>query len=490
MRSLCYARGVVTVEDGSRPSPRSGAATNIEVCVRSLRLLALFPLAAATAFAQVTQAEYAARRAALSKELSGDGIVVVRGAAEPKHDYDLFTQDRTFFYLTGFLEPDAALVIVHRGAPERTMLFVQPKDPAQEVWTGERLGVAGVRDRLGLEGRDATTLQKVIDSLRAATGGLKVLDATTAVERLRGTKSPAELDLLRTAAKISAAAHDEVLHAIAPGIAEFEIQALAEYTFRRNGADGPAYGSIVGSGPNSTTLHYSANDRFMQSGDVLNMDMAASYGGYAADLTRTVPVNGRYSTEQRDVYQIVGDAQQAGERQVKAGGPVRASSDSATEVIKQGLARLGLIESPDARIDGCEEGGACFQYRLYYMHALSHPIGLEVHDVDQSSATGRYGIGSVFTIEPGIYVRENTLDLIPHTPKNARLLATIAPAVRKYANIGVRIEDDYIVTASGFERITSGAPREMDAIEAEMARHVTPAGRDSVMVEGYKKIRP
>jgi Xaa-Pro aminopeptidase len=298
------------------------------------------------------------------------------------------------------------------------------------------------------------------------------------------------LELLRTAAKISAAANLAVLHAIAPGMAEFEIQALAEYTFRRNGADGPAYGSIVGSGPNSTTLHYNANDRFMQPGDVVNMDMAASYGGYAADLTRTVPVNGRYSPEQREIYQVVYDAQQAGERQVRAGGAVRASSDSATAVIKAGLARLGLIESADARIDGCEGGDGCFQYRLYYMHGLSHPIGLEVHDMDQWGRSGRYESGSAFTIEPGIYVRANTLDLIPHTETNARLLGTIAPAVRKYANIGVRIEDDYIVTSTGVERITAGAPREMDEIEREMARHVAPAGRDSAMVEGYRKIRP
>ena len=458
--------------------------------MKSLRLLALFPVAAATTFAQVTQGEYAARREALSKELAGDGVVVVMGAVEPKHDYDVFTQDRTFFYLTGFLEADAALVIVHKGRDDRTMLFVQPKDPAQEVWTGARLGAAGVRDRFGFEGRDASTLHRVIDSLRAANGGLKVLDATAAVERLRGTKSAAELELLRTAAKISAAAHLAVLHAIAPGMAEFEIQALAEYTFRRNGADGPAYGSIVGSGPNSTTLHHNANDRFMQPGDVVNMDMAASYGGYAADLTRTVPVNGRYSPEQREIYQIVHDAQQAGERQVKAGGSVKASSDSATEVIKAGLTRLGLIESPDATIDGCGEGAGCFQYRLYYMHALSHPIGLEVHDVDQSGRSGHYDVGSAFTIEPGIYVRENTLDLIPHTPKNARFLVAIAPAVKKYANIGVRIEDDYIVTAVGVERITAGAPREIEAIEREMARHVTPAGRDSAMVEAYRKIKP
>jgi Xaa-Pro aminopeptidase len=124
------------------------------------------------------------------------------------------------------------------------------------------------------------------------------------------------------------------------------------------------------------------------------------------------------------------------------------------------------------------------------MHALSHPIGLDVHDVDQWSRSGRYGLGSVFTIEPGIYVRENTLEIIPHTARNERLLTKIAPAVKKYANIGVRIEDDYIVTASGFERITAGAPREMEAIEAEMATHLTPAGRDSAMVESYGRIRP
>ena len=454
------------------------------------RLFSLLSLAAAPALAQITQAEYAARRAALSGEFPGDGIVVVMGAPEPKHDYEVFTQDYTFNYLTGFLEPDAALVIVHKGGNDRAMLFVQPKAPSQEVWTGKRLGVAGVGDKFGLEGRDATTLHKVIDSLKAANTGLKVLDAAAQVERLRGTKSPAELELLRTAARISAMAHRDVLHAIAPGMAEFEIQARAEYTFRRNGADGPGYGSIVGSGPNSTTLHYNANDRFMQPGDVLNMDMAASYGGYSADLTRTVPVNGRYSPEQREIYQVVYDAQQAGERQVKAGAPVKASSDSATAVIKAGLARLGLIESADAKIDGCTGGDSCFQYRLYYMHALSHPIGLDVHDVDQWSRDGRYGVGSVFTIEPGIYVRENTLDLIPHTARNAQFLAKIGPAVRKYANIGVRIEDDYIVTATGFDRITSGAPREMDAIEREMAQHAAPAGRDSALVESYRKIRP
>jgi Xaa-Pro aminopeptidase len=461
--------------------------------VKFLRPFALVALAAAPALSQIPRAEYAARRAALVRALPSDGIAVVMGAPEPPHDYDVFAQDRTFDYLTGFLEPDAALVIVRAGGTARTLLFVQPKDPAQEVWTGRRLGAAAVEEALGMEGRDAGTLRTVVDSLKSANGRLRVFTAVTVaqqVDLLRGRKSPAELDLIRMAAKISAMAHMEVLHAIAPGMNEFEVQALAEYTFRRSGADGPAYGSIVGSGPNSTTLHYNADDRFMQSGDVVNMDMAASYAGYAADLTRTVPVNGKYSPAQRDIYRVVYDAQQAGERQVRPGAPVRTSSDSATEVIKAGLARLGLIESPDARFDGCDDGDGCMEYRLYYMHALSHPIGLDVHDVDQFDQTGRYAVGSVFTIEPGVYVRANTLDIIPHTRHNARFLATIAPAVAKYANIGVRIEDDYIVTAAGAERITAGVPRDMDGIEREMARHAVPVGRDSALVERYRALRP
>jgi Xaa-Pro aminopeptidase len=229
----------------------------------------------------------------------------------------------------------------------------------------------------------------------------------------------------------------------------------------------------------------------MRDGDVLNMDMAAYYAGYSADLTRTVPVNGTFSAEQREVYAIVQRAQAAAERQVKPGASFRLLSDSAVVVLKQGLAALGLIESPDATYD-CGTGdraARCPQYRLYYMHGLGHPIGLDVHDVDVSDG-GAFVEGSVFTIEPGIYVRANTVDIITDTPANAAVKMKLAPAVKRYANIGVRIEDDYIVTATGFDRITADAPRDMDAIEREMAKKSGPAARDAAQVEAYKKVKP
>ena len=492
--------------------------------MRRLLLVLLFA-AVAPLQAQITQAEYAARRVALSKGLPSDGVLLVLGGAEPKENFMKFWQAENFNYLTGFLEPGAALVIVRRNGVEQGMLFVAPRDPAQEVWTGARLGVDGVKPKTGLTGRDAAQLRSVLDSLLADGGSfytvgdfsrggadvpgslvprtaddqfvdglkakhrdVKVVNADGQVMRLRGKKSPAELELIRRAAKVSAAAHKEVLHAIAAGMNEFEIQALAEYTFRRNGADGPSYGSIVGSGPNSTTLHYEQDDRFMKSGEVLNMDMAAYYGGYSADLTRTVPVDGKFSAEQKDIYKIVFEAQAAAERQVRAGAPSRQPSDSANAVLKAGLASVGLIESPDATYD-CGDSRVCPQYRLFYMHGLSHGIGLDVHDPDQMDS-GTFDIGSVFTIEPGVYVRASTIEIVPQTPKNAAFLAKIAPAVKKYANIGVRIEDDYIVTPTGFERITADAPRTIEEIESEMAKKVPPAPRDAKQVEAYRKVRP
>jgi Xaa-Pro aminopeptidase len=327
---------------------------------------------------------------------------------------------------------------------------------------------------------------RFLDDLREAHPEVSITGANRAVATMRGTKSPAELDLLRRAAAITMEAHAEAARAIEPGMNEFEIQALLEYTFRRYGGDRPAFASIVGSGPNSTVLHYNRDDRVMKAGELLLIDAAASYGGYAADVTRTFPVSGTFTAEQRAVYQIVRDAQAAAERAARPGAQWNEVSRAASNVIAQGLARLGLIESPDAMYDcgSAQRARQCPQFSLYYMHGLGHAIGLEVHDVDQMY-NGEIGPGSAYTIEPGIYVRQELLDIIPKTAANQAMMARIAPTVRKYANVGVRIEDDYVVTADGVQWI-SCVPREADEVEALMRQPVKgPQERNAAWVDWY-----
>jgi Xaa-Pro aminopeptidase len=484
-----------------------------------LRLaLLLLCVTGAPAAAQMPAAEYAARRAALVAALD-DGVILALGSREPVPDFLPYMQASAFNYLTGFQEPGAALVIVKRAGSAHEMLFVRAKDPAQEVWTGPRVGVDGVRPRYGMEGRDVALLTAALDSLLGAGGTLHVIgqvggrmtertpneqfidalratnplievnDARRAVDLLRGRKSAAELERLRIAAGISARGHLAAMRAIVPGIAEFEVQAVAEYTWRREGGDGPSYASIVGSGPNTTTLHYNRNTRVAADGELMLMDMASFFDGYAADITRTVPVNGRFTDAQRDIYTVVLAAQKAAERQVRAGGPARAMADSATAVLRAGLTRLGLIEGANAMYDcgGPARARECPQLSLYYMHGLGHGIGLDVHDPDQYAVTGSIGIGSAFTIEPGLYVRRNLLDIIPDTPRNRALKARIAPAVARYADIGVRIEDDFLVTAEGVIRASAGVPRELDEIEQVMALPRTP--RDPAVVERYLRYK-
>jgi Xaa-Pro aminopeptidase len=486
--------------------------------LKSLVLVAALSAFSTSSQAQIPSAEYASRRAALAQKL-GNGILVALGNPEPEEDFISFNQNSNFRYLTNFNEPDAALVMVVRnGAISGTpMLFVQPSDPAREVWTGHRLGIPGVRTTLGMEGRDFATLSKVVDSLAASqpsatlftvgnfnaegpiitrddqiVGGftkshnqLEVKSSNNEVANLRRIKTPAELDLIRRAVNITVGAQRDAMRLIAPGMNEFEVQALIEYDFRRNGADRPSFSTIVGSGPNSTTLHYNADDRFIEENDVIVMDIGASYRGYAADVTRTVPADGTFSDAQRDIYTAVRAAQAAAEAAAKVNVPGRALSEAANASLDASLAKLGLIESPGATFE-CSPGRECPQRTLYYMHGLGHGIGLEVHDPGAASGTSPLVPGSAFTIEPGIYVRGNLLDIIPNTPKNQALIAKIRPAVQKYANIGVRIEDDYIVTDSSVEWI-SRAPRELNEIEAIMKEPWTgPSPRDPATVEAYR----
>jgi Xaa-Pro aminopeptidase len=416
------------------------------------------------------------------------------------------------------LEPDAALLILVRdGTILGETLFVNPRDPARETWEGYRVGPVGTMDAAGLPGRSVEELAAIVDSLTAngwnrihlvgdisfseeilndvtqrvegilgtPRAGVQVTSASQIVNEMREAKSEAELGLIRRAVEITVRAHEEVAGAVAPGMNEFEIQGLLEYTFRRYGAERLAFSSIVGSGRNSTVLHYNTNDRFMEAGDVVVVDIGAAYGGYAADITRTYPVSGSFTQAQRDIYQLVRNAQEAAAMIARPGVTVSQLSNAATEVLARGLAELGLIESPNAVYE--DEGGRQIpQFSLYYMHALGHGIGLDVHDPWPSTLEA----GVPFTIEPGVYVRPNLFDeVIPDTPRNRTTKAAIAAAFERYRGIGVRIEDDYIVTESGVEWITR-APREIPEIEAAMARSWTaPEPRNAEWVEWFRDMK-
>ena len=500
----------------SQIAPRHAAGSRL--CLGLITIVALFAFTTDLP-AQIPDSEYGARRLALAASVR-NGIVVALGAPEPELDYIGFNQSSSFIYLTGFLEPGAALVmVVKNGAISGTpMLFVQPSDPSEEVWTGHRLGVKNVSASLGLDGRAAGSLDMVIDSIMTAYNSLplevvgnymhgedtqspddqKIADilerhpgavaksANIAVERLRQVKSAAELNFIRRAVNITVGSERDAMRFIKPGVNEFEVQALIEYDFRRNGADRPSFSSIVGSGPNSTTLHYSADDRYIEPSDMVVMDIGASYRGYAADVTRSVPASGTFSPIQRDIYTAVRAAQAGAERAGKVNGSGGAMSDAANVSLDQSLTKLGLIEKPGATYDCDASGRQCSQRSLYYMHSLGHGIGVDVHDPGASSAEGTLVPGSAFTIEPGVYVRANLLEILSNTPRNQAIIAKIRPAVQKYANIGVRIEDDYIVTPAGIEWI-SRAPREIPEIEAAMRETWTgPAPRDAATVEAYR----
>ena len=479
--------------------------------IRRILLAALLLLAPLPLVAQVSQAEYRQRRDSVLGR-TGDAIVLALGSPEPEHDYQSFFQNSSFAWLTGLREPETALVLVRRGAERKAFFFVPPRDPATEVWSGARIGAEGVARLTGGVGRDYDELPKVLDSLlatdlplhvigaystrprdilsiddqviRALTAkrpGVTIRSANTIVADLRRRKSPAEIDLLRKSIALTVEAQREAMRLIEPGMNEFEVQALIEYTFRRYGSDRPGFATIVGSGPNSTTLHYNADDRFMNAGELVVMDIGAAYRGYSADVTRTVPVSGTFTPEQRAVYQVVRDAQAAAEAAAKPGTRRQAQSAAAVQVLSAGLARLGLIEGPNATYE-CGGSRGCPQWSLYYMHGLGHDIGLDVHDPQSDELV----VGTAFTIEPGIYVRANTIDVIPDTPGNRALREKLRPVVERYRNIGVRIEDDYVVTEQGLEWV-SRAPREIDEIESLMKGPFTgPAPRDPAKVEWYR----
>lgn len=473
--------------------------------------LTLSLVAAQTLAAQIPEREFAARRDSLAKRIDS-GVVVAFGGRNPITDFGPFRQLPAFTYLTNFDEPDAAFVMVARGGKGTSTFFLTPADSRRAFYYGWRPDSAAVRRIHGVNARSFSALGAVLDSLASAglpfytlddfedadfaradslTRGrifvatvaskhpsLVVKDAHGIVDQLRAKKSPAEIALLKKAAEISSEGHRAAMLAPMPQH-EYEIQAVLEYTFMRLGGARPAYGSIVGSGANGTTLHYMKSRGVTKPGDVIVIDAATEYEGYAADVTRTIPVSGTFTAEQKRIYQLVRDAQSAAERNSKPGKSASAAQDSSVAVRAKGLVALGLAESDDAQFDppwqtNCErQPSACKQTNFWMIHGISHGLGLAVHDPAQYQYGERvFKPGDVFTIEPGIYVSTRMLDALPDTPKNRAFIAKVKPVVAKYENTGVRIEDDYVITEAGLERI-SNAPREIAEIEALMKKRTT-----------------
>ncbi len=474
----------------------------------SVAAIAAMSLAAPRANAQITEREFAARREALAKKVDS-GFVVAFGGRTPITDFGPFHQLPAFHYLTNFDEPDAAMVMVVRRGNGTTTLFLTSADPRAAFYYGWRPDSASVVRAQQVHARSFASLGAVTDSLAAAGlplytlddfedadfaradsltrgrvfvralaarhAGLVVKDASPIVDQLRAKKSAAEIALLRKAAEISSEGHRAAMTAPMPAH-EYELQAALEYTFMRLGGSRPAYGSIVGSGLNGTQLHYMKDRGVTKPGDVVVIDAATEYEGYAADITRTIPVSGTYTADQRAMYQIVRDAQAAAERNAAPGKSAAAAQDSSVAVRLRGLAKLGLIESEDATFDppwtaNCDRTPAmCKQGMLWMIHGISHGLGLAVHDPAQFSYGGRvYQPGDVFTIEPGVYVSARMLDALPDTPKNRAFIAKVKPVVARYEGTGVRIEDDYLITDTGLERLST-APREIAEIEALMKK--------------------
>jgi Xaa-Pro aminopeptidase len=479
-------------------------------------LTALFLLGATGAPAQDMRGELAARRAALAKSI-GEGTLVVVAAPEAAISRNGYVPDQNYLYLTGLREPGGALLLRAHGGVGEAQIFVADKAPAAEVWTGVRLGIDGARAATGM---NAASVSGLVAAVRAALGpndtllvandtnsgqplgdllrGLRaggaavpIRSAGQPIRRLRAVKSASELALIRKAAELTLIGFDAAVSAVAPGRYEYELEAALKAAYRRNGADGSdGFPPIVASGDNATTLHYESNDSLLPPNGMVLMDVGAAYHDYVADFTRTIPVSGRFSPDQRAFYQVVLDAQLAGDRVAKSRGNWAAVNDTARRTLAAGLTRLGLIESPDATYDplpgeNCPKGadGGCLQYFIYYMHSVGHGVGLDVHDPMLPTLEP----GTVFMIEMGAYVRRNIDKIVGNTARNAGFLSKTAAARARYAGWGARMEDEYFSTANGVELVTDW-PRDIAGVEARALKlRATPPPRDAATMGKYPR---
>lgn len=441
---------------------------------------------------------YAKRRSELARRVAaqGGGVVLLQSGMEIMRNRDSdypFRSDSYFYYLTGFPEPEACVaVVVDEQGDSESVLFCRQKNEEREIWEGFRFGPDAALDRFGFDstfpiddleealeellanqpavfvrlGADAdleSGVAQVLASLRAkARMGISaphaLMDVTHALDEMRLIKGQEELAIMRRAASISAQAHCRAMLVARPGMYEYEVEAELLHTFRKHGSEFPAYGSIVATGGNACVLHYRANNAQMKDGDLMLIDAGCELDNYASDITRTFPVNGRFNAAQQAVYEVVLAAQYASIEATFAGARFNAPHDASVQVLTQGLIDLGLIKNTDLNA-AIEQG----DYKRFYMHRTGHWLGMDVHDcgsyrdakapkdAPEGQDTSRHlQEGMVLTIEPGLYIRAAD-DIDP-----------------KYHNIGIRIEDDAIVTAKGCEIYTHEVPKTVDDIHALM----------------------
>lgn len=451
--------------------------------------MSLYPTLSKTVFAD--------RRAKLAKRVAaqGGGVVLLQSGLEIMRNRDSdypFRSDSYFYYLTGFPEPEACLALAVRAdGQSESILFCRERDEEREIWDGFRFGPEQAQDRFGFDqtfaidelqpeledllanqpavflrlGQDADLEQgvgQVLDGLRGKarlgiTAPHSLVDITHALDEMRLIKNLEELDIMRRAATISAQAHCNAMRATRPGMREFEVEAELLHTFRKHGSEFPAYGSIVAGGANACVLHYRANNAPLRDGDLLLIDAGCELDNYASDITRTYPVNGQFSKAQQAVYEVVLEAQYAAIKATRAGERFNAPHNAAVEVLSQGLLDLGLLQGSLSEVIESKA------YSKFYMHRTGHWLGMDVHDCgsyrdpaapakpEEGQDTSRHlQPGMVLTIEPGLYIR--AADGVPE----------------EFHNIGIRIEDDAIVTDKGCEVYTHEVPKTVSEIQALM----------------------